>query len=79
MSSDSKVFDPRDYAVMPNEAAQYLGVTTGTMANWRADGKGPLYVRHEGGNVVYLRDDLEAYRNKNRIVPTPASTRRQSA
>lgn len=78
-SSTSKIFDERDHAVLPNEAARYLGVATKTLANWRAAGKGPNYVRHGAGNVVYLRGDLEAYRNKQRTVPTPAAKRKATA
>jgi len=78
-SSTSKIFDERDHAVMPNEAARYLGVATKTLANWRAAGKGPNYIRHGGGNVVYLRADLEAYRDTQRTVPTPAAQRKATA
>lgn len=79
MSSTSKIFDATEYGVRPNETARYLGVAMGTLANWRASGKGPPYVRLEGGNVVYLREDLEAYRASQRVVPTAASTRLRSA
>lgn len=79
MSITSKVFNERDHAVMPNEAARFLGVATKTLANWRADGKGPQYVRLEGRSVVYTRDDLETYRDSQRVLPDSASTRRQSA
>ncbi|MDN5698715.1 MAG: helix-turn-helix domain-containing protein [Kocuria sp.] len=79
MSNISKIFDEHDHAVMPNEAARFLGVATKTLANWRADGKGPQYVRLEGGSVVYVRDDLETYRDSQRVLPKSASTRRRSA
>lgn len=78
-SSTSKLFDERDHAVMPNEAARYLGVATKTLANWRAAKMGPPYIQHGAGIVTYVRDDLEAYRAAQRIVPINSSQRRRSA
>lgn len=78
-SSTTMLFDERDHAVMPNEAARYLGVATKTLANWRSMGYGPAYIRHGAGNVAYLRADLEAYRDAQRIAPIAASQRRRSA
>lgn len=44
-------------------AAQMLGVSPRTMANWRAQGKGPDYVRlgEPHSAVVYRVADLEAW------------------
>lgn len=77
--SSTMLFDEREHAVMPNEAARYLGVATKTLANWRAAGKGPTYIRHGAGSVAYLRADLVAYREAQRIAPIAASQRRRSA
>jgi excisionase family DNA binding protein len=44
----------------PAEAAAYLSVSPGCMANWRSQGKGPRY--HVVGKVVrYHRDQLDAF------------------
>ncbi len=37
--------------------AEYLGVPTGTLANWRYQGRGPAYVRI-GRHVRYRADDI---------------------
>lgn len=42
-------------------AADYLGLSTATLARWRSCGdRGPAY-RKFGGAVRYARTDLEAY------------------
>lgn len=66
-------FESREHAVMPSEAARYLGVATKTLANWRSAGKGPQYIRHGVGSVAYLQSDLEAYREAQRVVPARES------
>lgn len=43
-----------------NEAAQYLKVSTNTLANWRSQGKDPTYYRARG-KVIYYKDDLDAW------------------
>lgn len=44
----------------PVEAARYLSVSGGTLANWRSSGNGPRY-RTVGRIVRYHRDDLDAF------------------
>lgn len=39
------------------EAAQYLRLTPGTLANLHLQGKGPVYYRR-GNTTYYLMDDL---------------------
>lgn len=78
-SRTTMLFDELDHAVMPNEAARYLGVAAKTLANWRSMGHGPAYIRHGAGNVAYLRADLEAYRAAQRVVPTNDASRRRTA
>jgi hypothetical protein len=41
-------------------AAANLGVATGTLRNWRSQGRGPKYVRL-GRRVLYRLKDLDAY------------------
>ena len=47
-----------------------LNVTTGTLANWRVKGRGPVY-KKEGKKVLYPEADLEKFRIDN---PTVRST-----
>lgn len=49
----------------PTEAAQHIGVTIGTLANWRSEGRGPISVRI-GRRVWYFAVDLEAYLQEER-------------
>lgn len=44
----------------PEELAQELGSTTGTLANWRSRGKGPKFVRI-AGRIHYMRTDVEQW------------------
>ncbi|MFD1344283.1 helix-turn-helix domain-containing protein [Litorisediminicola beolgyonensis] len=44
----------------PADAAAYLRVSNGTLANWRSRGEGPRY-RAVGRVVRYHRDDLDAF------------------
>ncbi|MFW8592817.1 helix-turn-helix domain-containing protein [Cribrihabitans neustonicus] len=43
-----------------DQAAAYLSVSSGTLANWRSKGNGPRY-RAVGRMVRYHRDDLDAF------------------
>lgn len=46
------------------EAAKILGVTTGTLANWRSTGVGPAYSKTGDGprgHVLYASADVRAY------------------
>lgn len=56
-----------DVALKPDEAAQYLGVSPKTMANWRSLGLGPAYTQYYGRRVAYLIEDLDAFRRANRV------------
>jgi excisionase family DNA binding protein len=44
----------------PGEAAEFIGVATQTLANWRAKGSGPRH-RKIGRLVRYSRDDIVAW------------------
>jgi len=48
------------------EAADFLRVTAKTMATWFCKGIGPKAVKM-GGNVRYLKSDLEAHIVKHRV------------
>ena len=41
----------------PSEVSEYLGVPTGTLANWRYQGRGPVFVR-VGRHVRYRAEDV---------------------
>ncbi len=43
------------------EAAEFLGVPAGTLAQWRSQRRGPQYVKLEGSLVRYRLTDLEIY------------------
>lgn len=46
----------------PDDVAAALGVSTKTLANYRARGTGPRHIR-VGGKVYYRREDYAAYWN----------------
>ncbi|WP_136796192.1 helix-turn-helix domain-containing protein [Desulfosediminicola ganghwensis] len=48
------------------EAAIQLGVQPQTMASWRHQGVGPNYLK-VGSNVRYERQELDAYKEKQRV------------
>lgn len=52
--------DARASTVGPADAARRLGVTRGTLDNWRWAGSGPCYVK-VGGRVRYRLADLADY------------------
>jgi len=41
------------------EAAEYLGVSPRTMANWRSSGEGPKFHKPTEKLVYYFKDDLD--------------------
>jgi len=45
----------------PKQAAEFLGVPSGTLAQWRSERRGPPYIKLEDRLVRYRRSDLEEY------------------
>jgi excisionase family DNA binding protein len=45
----------------PKQAAEFLGVPEGTLAQWRSQRRGPAFIKLEGRLVRYRVSDLEAY------------------
>ncbi|MFC7431019.1 MULTISPECIES: helix-turn-helix transcriptional regulator [unclassified Agrococcus] len=43
-------------------AAAFVGLSVKTLSNLRALGRGPAYIRYEGGQIVYAQDELERWR-----------------
>jgi hypothetical protein len=54
---------PDDALVNPKCAAAFVDVEARTLANWRALGKGPDFIR-DGGFVRYRVGDLKKWRQK---------------
>jgi Helix-turn-helix domain len=62
--------DDVERPIEPAVAADILGVTVKTLANWRWKGEGPEYVRYggpgKGGSIRYFPSVVLAYRNARR-------------
>lgn len=43
------------------ETSVYLGVSTGTLANWRSRGTGPKFFKPTEKLVYYFKDDLDEW------------------
>lgn len=56
----------------PEELANALNVTPGTLEFWRCKGEGPDYVK-PGKRVFYRRDDVRAWLNIRRQKPEKAN------
>ena len=55
------------------EAADEIGVTPGTLANWRWRGHGPPYLKI-GRKVTYLRNDVDRWKLSQRHDPAQAAS-----
>ncbi|QAZ66798.1 helix-turn-helix domain-containing protein [Solidesulfovibrio carbinolicus] len=53
------------------EAAEYLGVSPGTLEVWRCKGRGPRYCKL-GKVVVYDPTDLDAFREARKVFTADA-------
>lgn len=53
-------------------AAPRVGVSPGTLENWRVYGKGPKFIKTPGlrGKVLYDPADIEAWKEANRYQST---------
>lgn len=51
----------------PAEAAERLRTKVGTLATWRAQRRGPSYIKN-GRSVLYPVDAIEAYERENMVV-----------
>ena len=54
------------YLLSTYEAARYLGISAGTMTNWRNRKEGPPYIKI-GTSVRYRLEDLKAWIVARRI------------
>jgi len=64
---------PRTTLLTPQETAQILGVSMGTLAQWRSQRRGPPFVKIEGRLVRYRLADLEAYLASSLVPLTSAN------
>lgn len=53
----------------PRAAAEFLGYTVKTLASYRSRGLGPKFVK-QGARVMYPKEELIAFRNKNLVLKT---------
>lgn len=53
-------------------AAPFIGVSCGTLENWRVMGRGPKFIKTPGkrGKVLYDPADIETWREQNRFQST---------
>lgn len=56
----------------PKAAALLLGISTGTLENWRVAGSGPPFHKTPGrtGKVMYDPADIAAWRDQRRFTST---------
>lgn len=54
------------------EAAPRIGVSPGTLENWRTQGVGPKFIKTAGkrGRVLYDPDDIQVWKEANRFQST---------
>src|SRR5881394_1751492 len=49
------------------EVAALIGVSVGTLANWRSARRGPSYYKLRPGRIFYLRRDVETWIAEARV------------
>jgi excisionase family DNA binding protein len=54
-----------------DRTGEFLGVSVGTLANWRYQGRGPRFVK-VGRHVRYRRADVESWLDRNARESTAA-------
>ena len=56
-------------------AAPYIGVTVGTLENWRIRSEGPAFIKTPGktGKILYDPDDIAAWKATRRFRSTAES------
>ncbi len=59
----------QDNLMTTHEAAAYLRIRPETLANFRASGTGPAYIRLGRKSIRYCRSDLDAYLAASRVAP----------
>lgn len=59
--------EPLPRLMTPKALGEHLGLSEGTLANWRSAGRGPKYVR-AGGRVRYPEDEVVRWLRSARSV-----------
>jgi predicted DNA-binding transcriptional regulator AlpA len=54
----------------PKQTSEFLAVPESTLAHWRSERRGPVYVKLEGSIVRYRKSDLEKYIGARIVEPT---------
>ena len=62
-----------DGRMTTSNAAAYLGLSEKTLAMFRTQGTGPLFIKK--GRVFYFREDLDAWLNESKRVTSTAQHR----
>jgi excisionase family DNA binding protein len=57
----------------PKEASEFLGVPESTLAHWRSERRGPVYMKLEGRLIRYRKSDLEKYIGERSVEPLESS------
>jgi predicted DNA-binding transcriptional regulator AlpA len=60
----------------PPQLAELLAVSDKTLRNWRNDGKGPAYIKLDGGAVRYPMQDVYAWLDEQRNASVRLHTHR---
>jgi predicted DNA-binding transcriptional regulator AlpA len=53
-----------------DEVATVLGVSPGTVSNWRVQGRGPRFVRVTARCIRYRESDVRDWLESNEVEPT---------
>lgn len=71
---------PRKRVLTPEEVSELIGISTGTLANWRSADIGPAFAR-VGKHVRYFETDVFDWLETRRVVTrsAPRSTARTGA
>ena len=56
-----------DGRLRPADAAKYLNVAKGTLADWRYKGKGPRFIKR--GGIFYRLSDLDDWLLSGEVTP----------
>lgn len=60
---------PTDELMRPEVAADYIGYTRQTMAQWRYLSKGPKYLKPTPRTIIYRKSDLDDWLGASVINP----------
>jgi predicted DNA-binding transcriptional regulator AlpA len=58
---------PSERLMSGQDVAVFLGMTEGSVRNWRQEKKGPPYFRFGNGIIRYRRSEVEAWLDAQRV------------